>query len=154
MHKLTYPLLLAFVLLLSSVSCTVTTGAVEGTSDSFAHTTGASTDLVKASTEVSSSTSASGDSDDEDSEKDDPEAKKKEEARLFAERNFAKLRYDIAVGNGEYLAAVAEIFDVSEGKLNSFYKMAKTSYSEISDDDATPDSMVEMLYHISKSLRS
>jgi hypothetical protein len=148
--------LLAILLLLSAVSCSVTTSSVEGTSDSFGHTTGASADLTEASTEVTSSTSPDGDSEDtdNDSNKNDSEAKIKEEARLFAERNFAKLRHNIAVGEGEYLTAVAEIFEVSEKSQSTFCQMAKTSYTQSSSQNATPSHLVEMLYHISKSLRS
>lgn len=145
--------ILLSLLLPFCVSCSVTTGATDGTSDSFEHTAGASTDLTEASTEVTSSTSPHGDSKDDDAgESKDAESKKKEEAKAFAERNLAKLERDMARGGGEYLVAVAEILEVEREKQAGFFELVKTSYSQIAKRPTSANEVINILYHLSKSV--
>jgi hypothetical protein len=139
-------------LLLCSTSCSVTVGATEGTSDSVANTLDASGDFAKASTELTSSTSPRSHAADVGSST-VAEVAKLEAAHHFAQENFSNLRRDIALGKGEYLAAVADIFEIEKADRERYYRLSKASFLElIAENGGTPTSTIELLYLLSKSL--
>jgi len=135
-------------------ACSVTVGSFEGSTESFENTTEASGDFSEASTKFTSSTSPRGDDDDDDHDHHhDSDAVKRENTRQFAKHNFEQLRRDVAVGDGEYLAAVATILEVSSSQREEYYSRSKVSYSEFAaSDDADSERLADTLFRVSKSL--
>ena len=147
-------LLLGFSLAgISLTGCSVTVGSIEGTSDSFANTTEASGKFGEATTDATSSTSPRGDTADTESS-DVAEVAMKKAARDFAEANFVQLRRDVAYGGGEYLAAIAEIFEVEQTERAQYFRLSKTAFPEVARLGDDSDAMVEVLFHLSKALNS
>lgn len=64
----------------------------------------------------------------------------------FAEANLPELRYEMAVGKGEYLATFAEVLGCSTQARGEFMNWAKNEYSEIFNaQDLTPAQMLKNL---------
>lgn len=106
-------LITAFFIASILTSCAVTTDTTESSSETFEHTS-------EASTELTSSTSPQSD-------------EEAEEAKLikFVETNFAKLRADIAVGEGEYLTTLAVLLDIDKNKKEQFYSLTKSNFDKL-----------------------
>jgi hypothetical protein len=101
-------------------SCAVTTKMTEGSSETFANTT-------EASSKFTSSTFPRGD-DDEDSAN----------ATEYIRINMARLRANMAVGQGEYLSNLAVLLDIHESKRPAFFQMTKTKFDVLFSSPKTP----------------
>ena len=103
-------------------SCAVTTESTEGTSETFLNTSEVSTDF-------SSSTFPRGDGDSANAIK-------------YIHFNMARLRADMAVGQGEYLSSLAVVMDINETKKPAFYHMTKAKFHQLF---ASPNTSAEEL---------
>ncbi len=109
-------------------SCAPTTRSFQGTTETFANTSDASTDFT-------SSTSPR-------SEKDSQAQK----VRAFATVNFDRLREDMARGNGEHLAAFAHLLGIREARQAEFFALTKQRYPVLfSSEPTTPETMLARL---------
>ena len=100
-------------------SCGVTTKMTEGTSETIANTS-------EASSKFTSSTFPRGDDDDS------------ENATEYIRINMARLRADMAVGQGEYLSNLAVLLDIHESKRPAFFQMTKTKFDVLFSSPKTP----------------
>ncbi len=109
-------------------SCASTTGSFEGSTDTFGNTS-------EASTKFTSSTSPSGSKD-----------AKAEQVLQFARVNYNRLRSDMAVGHGEYLASLAVLMEIDEPKRDDFYAMTKDQFDRLyTSAQTSPDEMIANL---------
>ncbi len=116
------------VAVLLVASCASTTGSFEGSTDTFGNTT-------EASSKFTSSTSPSGD-----------DEAKAEQVLQFARVNYHRLRSDMAVGHGEYLASLAVLMEIDESKRDDFYAMTKDQFDQLYISSQTsPDEMIANL---------
>lgn len=111
-------IMMLFAILLLS-SCAVTTESTEASSETFENTS-------EASTELTSSTS----------ERDEEE---KQAARVlrFVKANFSRIRSDMAVGKGEYLATLAVLLGIEDTKTQEFYQLSKNNFNHFFVSDET-----------------
>jgi hypothetical protein len=66
--------------------------------------------------------------------------------RMFAGANLDRLAREMAVGEGEVLAAFAHLKGVAETDRPAFYAFSKTHFAEIfSGDDVTENQVIEAL---------
>ena len=124
----------------------------EGTSDSFQNTSDSAGQSAGASIGFTSSTSPRGDSSKKRDKDSDREEEKKDEAKRFMEQNFVKVKADIAVGDGEYLRAVAEIFEIQPNLRSTFYAKSKALYPELfRSNSMNAAETVDRLYQLAKT---
>ena len=106
-------------------SCASTTGSFEGSTDTFGNTS-------EASSKFTSSTFPSGD-----------DSAKAEQVLQFARVNHNRLRSDMAVGHGEYLASLAVLMEIDKVHREDFYAMTKDRFNKLYvSSETTPDEMV------------
>ncbi len=103
--------------LLILCSCAPTTGAFEGSTETFENTT-------EASVEVTSSTSPRSDSHSSAS-------LQREMAIQFASQNYDKVRRDISRGYGEYVDSLGELLLEDSSKSAAFARLAQEHYLEL-----------------------
>ena len=114
--------------LLLVASCASTTGSFDGSTDTFGNTS-------EASSKFTSSTFPSGN-----------KKAKAEQILQFARVNHNRLRSDMAVGHGEYLASLAVLMEIDETRRDGFYAMTKDRFNKLYvSSDTTPDEMVANL---------
>ncbi len=122
----------AITVLVASVllsSCAITTAPTEATSETIGNTSDASTDLT-------SSTSF----------KDDEEEEPEVEVEEFVEANFDQLRSDMAVGEGEYLSALAALLAIDDADKDQFYTLTRSNFDQLfSSSKTTPEELVANL---------
>lgn len=117
----------AFMVMLSS--CAVTTRSTEGTTETLANTSEASTDFT-------SSTSPRG-------EEKDSQAHK---IKAFAAVNIDRLKEDMARGNGEHLAAFSHLLGITETHQAEFFALTKQKYPILfSSEPTTPEDLLAKL---------
>ena len=105
-------------------SCAVTTDSTESSSETFENTTDASSD-------VTSSTS-----------KNDKEEHKAAQLIKYVKSNMARLRADMAVGEGEHLETLAALMSVEPVQKEKFYALTKNHFNELFN---APDTTAEQL---------
>jgi hypothetical protein len=110
--------LLLAMLVLSS--CAVTTDSTKSSTETFENTT-------DASSEFTSSTSP----------RDNEHHPQRARVNEFTTGNFERLRADVAVGNGEHLAALAALLGIAEADRPAFYRFAKARFSAWFSSDRT-----------------
>jgi hypothetical protein len=109
-------------------SCAVTTRMTEGTSETFVNTS-------EASTKFTSSTSPRGDSEDS------------ADATQYIRINMARLRAEMAVGQGEHLTNLAILMDIENTKKPAFYSMTKEKFGELfSSSNVSAEELLGKLY--------
>lgn len=107
-------------------SCSVTTAPTDASSETFGQTTDSSTDL--------SSSTTSDDDDDDDNE---------EMVEKFVASNFAQLRTDMSVGEGEYLTSLAALLAIDDGHKEQFYSLTKNKFNQLFvSSQTTPKELV------------
>ena len=95
------------------------------------------TDPTKSSSDFTSSTSPG-------SSKPSSEQK----AQSFTRDNFSRLKEDMALGHGEYLASLATLLGVPESQQAEFFAFTKENFSSlVSSEQVTPDEMLDALKH-------
>lgn len=68
---------------------------------------------------------------------------------LFIGTNLDKLAQDMSVGQGETLAAVAQLLGIDDGHKAAFFKVAKNHFAEIiPSDKATTEEVIVALKHV------
>jgi len=103
-----------FILLFLS-GCSITSKPTEITSEKTLETT------TNGTSKITSSTGS-----DETSAKNEDTA-----AEEFAQSNLGQLRANMAVGEGEHLAALASLLNISEAQKQPFYLLAKDNFDQI-----------------------
>lgn len=111
-HKIVTLSTALFITLFVS-SCAVTTDSTESSSETFQNSSDASSD-------VTSSTSHREEDKDHN-----------EKVLKFVQANFARLRSDIAVGEGEHLTTLATLLSIDDAKKDRFYSMAKNKFNRL-----------------------
>ncbi|HBG05272.1 MAG: hypothetical protein A2075_20850 [Geobacteraceae bacterium GWC2_58_44] len=101
-------------------ACAVTTRSTEGTSETFANTSDATTDLTL-------STSPR----DKDSDADARNVKQ------FASVNLDRLQQDMARGGGEHLTAFAHLLGIKETHQPEFFRVTKQNYPKLFGSEPT-----------------
>lgn len=115
--------------LLVTAGCAPTTRSTEGSSETFANTS-------EASTKFTSSTSPRSSSDQAELQR----------LHAFTAVNFSRLREEMARGNGEHLAALASLLHISEAHQAEFFALSKQNFSRLfSSEQTTPDEMLARL---------
>lgn len=115
-------------------ACSVTAGSTEGTSDSFQNTTESAGQSTEASSGFTSSTSPRGD--DSSHEPAEKEVELSPEQEAFIRRNNSLILADISAGEGEYIAAVAEMLHVENRE--QFFSNCQNRYSDLSEKNLAP----------------
>ena len=122
----------AITVLVASVllsSCAITTAPTEATSGTIGNTSDASTDLTSSTTL-----------------KDDEEEEPEVEVEEFVEANFDQLRSDMAVGEGEYLSALAALLAIDDADKGEFYALTRSNFDQLfSSSKTTPEELVANL---------
>lgn len=134
MSKIRLFYLCIFISLALLVSaCAPILGAFEGSTETFENTTDALTD-------VTSSTS--------------PRDKEKKEAEIqqFTKVNFARLRSDMAVGQGEHLTSLAVLMEIDDNQKAQFYRMTKERFDRLFSSSETTS--VELVANIRAELQN
>src|SRR5262245_23214906 len=97
------------------------------------------TDPTKASSDSTSSTSGK-------SSKKDGTQKEEEKVSSFTTINFARLKEDMAAGQGEHLASLATLLGVPPEQQPAFFAFTKEKFAVVcSSDRVTSDEMVAAL---------
>lgn len=120
-------------LAIAMASCAVTTDTTESSTETIENTSDASTDFT-------SSTSPGYEKD----------AKREQEIKAFTAHNFHRLREDMAVGEGEYLASLAALLNIPQERRAEFFKLSKERFSAwFGSGEVTPD---EVLARVTEEL--
>ena len=114
-------------LALLMASCAVTTRSFEGTSETFANTTDASSELT-------SSTSPRAE-----------ESARDLKLKAFVTANIQRLQEDIARGGGEHLASLARLLDIDTSHRAGFYALTKEVYPVLFASPVTPAQVLARL---------
>ena len=118
----------AIILSLAISSCAVTTDSTESSWETFANTSGASSDFTSSTSPGSTSGGSA------------------EKVRMFARINFDRLRTDMAVGDGEYLASFAALLGISDSHQAEFFALTKEKFNTLFVSEQTsPDEMLSRL---------
>lgn len=100
-------------------SCAVTTRSMEGTTETLANTS-------EASTETTSSTSPR-----------DDVARADARTLAFTRANLARLRTDMAAGGGEHLATLGSLLRVSPVREGEFFALTRERFDALFDSERT-----------------
>ena len=111
--KRVYTSVVALLAALWLSSCAVTTAPTEVSSATSESTTDATSDLT-------SSTSL-----------DDDDDKAEVEVEQFVISNYKRLRADMAVGEGEYLASLATLLAIDDANKEQFYALTKNNFDQL-----------------------
>jgi len=128
--SLSFRLIAIFAALSLMSACAVTTRASQGSSETFANTSEASTKLTSSTSPRSSSKTDT----------------KTEETIEFTRANFERVKTDMAVGGGEHLASLATLLGVSPSHQEEFFSLTKENFSNFySSDETTAEELLAKL---------
>ena len=130
--RLSY-LAISVALALMVSACAPILGAFEGSTETFENTTDVTTDIT-------SSTSPR------------DKAKKEAEIQQFTKVNFARLRSDMAVGQGEHLTSLAVLMEVRDDQKQDFYRMTKERFDQLFGSSST--SSVELVDNLRAEMKN
>ena len=133
-----FRMLTVFAFLALMAACATTTGSTEGTSETFANTTDATSALT-------SSTCPR--------EEPAPTETQPDEALEFTRANLGRIKTDMAAGGGEHLRALSTLLGVNVSQQQAFFSITKEKFSDLySSDSTTAEELLEKLrYEISSN---
>ncbi len=119
-----------FAVLALMAGCAVTTSSTEGTSETVANTSEASSDLTSSTTPG----------------EDEPAPSETDEALEFTKANLGRIKTDMAAGGGEHLRALSTLLGVPVSQQQTFFSITKENFSDLySSDKTTAEELLEKL---------